>query len=264
MKIQDKATNVLQRAAHLLRAQRTSRDPVTEPVWFRAVAAHPPTQNFAHKPHKLAEFQALASIEAVEPQERVPETGYYVTRAKRRSANTAPLFKARDIVYEEDGIRQYFFEQHPWELARPKLLVETDGKDAARADWSRLDQAGARRLDGESVVQRTLWLQQHEPKYAAARANNGGDWAEAYDQARLEFYRLRIREDTQTRVAMEEAAMYGAVFGKSNIERGVEKEQEYIEKWKTEALHETRAKQAKFASPSDPDEAPEASASASV
>lgn len=245
MKIQDKATNVLQRAAHLLRAQRTSRDPVAEPVWFRVVASHPPTQNFAQKTHNLAEYTQLSSEESVQPQEADVKSGFFATRqSKRRSTNSRHLYTPKDIEYEEDSIRTLFFEQHPWELARPKLLVETDGKDSSRTNWSTLDQI-SKKLDGESVVQRTLWLLKNDSKYSGSES-----WLAAYDQARLEFYRLRIRQDTQTRIATEEATMFGAVFGKSFIEKGVEKEQEYIEKWKVEALEETKIRQARIVSPS--------------
>lgn len=247
MKIQDKATNVLQRAAQLLRAQRTSRDPVAEPAWFRVVASHPPTQNFAQKTHNLEEFTHLAAEESVLPQEQNEKTGFYATRqSAKRTTNSRHLYTPKTINYFEDSIRSLFFEQHPWELARPKLLVETDGKDSVRTNWSTLDQI-SKKLDGESVVQRTLYLLQNDPKYTS---NNAENWLPAYDQARLEFYRLRIRQDTQTKIAIEEATMFGAVFGKSFIEKGIEKEQAYIEKWKKEALEETKIRQARMVSPS--------------
>lgn len=253
MKIQDKATNVLQRAAQLLRAQRSSRDPVAEPAWFRVVASHPPTQNFAQKTHNLKEYARVASEESVLPQEQDSTTGLFTTRqSSRRSTNPRHLYTPRTITYFEDSIRSLFFEQHPWELARPKLLVETDGKDSSRTNWNTLDQI-SKKLDGESVVQRTLHLLKNEPKYTKS-----DNWLAAYDQARLEFYRLRIQQDTRTRIAMEEATMFGAVFGKSFIEKGVEKEQAYIEKWKKEALEETKIRQARMVSPAASfEEAPE-------
>ena len=248
MKIQDKATNVLQRAAHLLRAQRTSRDPVFEPTWFRVVANHPPTQNLARKPHNLEKFTDKTSKESAVQQEPRASSGHYITRQPPRFngiyTNSRHLYRPKKITYFEDEIRKLFFEHHPWELARPKLLVETDGKDSTRTNWSTLDQL-SKKLDGESVVQRTIYLLENEPKYAKSKS-----WLAAYDQARLEFYRLRIRQDTQAKIAAEEAVMYGAVFGKSFIEKGVEKEQAYIEKWKVEALEATKAKQARNASPS--------------
>ena len=186
---------MLQRAAHLLRAQRTSRDPVFEPTWFRVVANHPPTQNLARKPHNLEKFTDKTSKESAVQQEPRASSGHYVTRQPPRFngiyTNSRHLYRPKKITYFEDEIRKLFFEHHPWELARPKLLVETDGKDSTRTNWSTLDQL-SKKLDGESVVQRTIYLLENEPKYAKSKS-----WLAAYDQARLEFYRLRIRQDTQ-------------------------------------------------------------------
>lgn len=248
MKIQDKATNVLQRAAHLLRAQKTSSmraaAEVSEPSWFRVLAQHPPTQNLAQKAHNLEKYKEINHIESIRSEEINPRTGYYTTRTShKRSSSTRHLFIPQSIKYFEDSIRSLFFEQHPWELARPKLVIETDGKDSSRTNWARIDQL-SKKLDGESVVQRTLYLLKNDPKF-----KNSDSWLPAYEKARLEYYRLRIRQDTRTQVAMEEATMFGAVFGKSEIEKGYEKEQEYINKWEKEATEATKVKMARTAAP---------------
>ena len=47
------------------------------------------------------------------------------------------IFKPQEITYEEDDLRRRFFRDHPWELARPRVIVEFDGKDARHYDWSR-------------------------------------------------------------------------------------------------------------------------------
>jgi small subunit ribosomal protein S23 len=54
---------------------------------------------------------------------------------------------------------------------------------------------------------------------------------EAYDQARREFYQLRMREDIERRVAREEAEAYGAYWGKSNLEVGMELEDKEYNRW---------------------------------
>lgn len=61
------------------------------------------------------------------------------------------LFQPQHIRYEEDELRQEFFTDHPWELARPRVLLENDGKDSQRWDWSKPDQSG-RPLNGERFV----------------------------------------------------------------------------------------------------------------
>ena len=62
--------------------------------------------------------------------------------------------------------------------------------------------------------------------------------AQAYDQARKEFYDLRLQEDVERRVAKEEAMSTGAYFGKSALEIGMELEDKEYEKWKVWATKE--------------------------
>lgn len=248
MKIQDKATNVLQHTSQLLRAQQSSSFraslEVAEPAWFRVVAQNPPTQNLAYKAHNLDVYKEQNSIESVRSEEIDPKSGFYTTRAPRKlSTKTQHLFAHRQIEYFEDNIRSLFYQQHPWELARPKLVIETDGKDSSRLDWSRLDQK-SKRLDGESVVQHALYLLKNDPEF-----KNSESWLPAYEKARLKYYRLRIREDTRVQVAIEEAGLFSAVFGKSEIDKGYDVEEKYIKKWREEAIEETKIKAARTATP---------------
>lgn len=73
-----------------------------------------------------------------------------------------------------------------------------------------------------SVVQRQLWLLNNIPDMTKSTA---------YDIARREFYRLRLKEDIQRRVAAEEAAAYGAEFGPSYMDIGMKLEDEQYNKW---------------------------------
>lgn len=61
------------------------------------------------------------------------------------------MFQPQTIVYEEDALRKEFFGDHPWELARPRVVLENDGKDWHHDDWSRIQQPG-RQLSGERFV----------------------------------------------------------------------------------------------------------------
>ena len=58
------------------------------------------------------------------------------------------MFQPQHITYEEDRLRRDFFGDHPWELARPRVMLEDDGKDYQKWDWSQAHQLG-RRADGE-------------------------------------------------------------------------------------------------------------------
>ena len=74
-----------------------------------------------------------------------------------------------------------------------------------------------------------MWLQDNIP---------GMNPAQAYDQARNEFYKLRLQEDVQRRVAKEEALATGAYFHKSTLDVGMELEDKQYEEWKAWAIKE--------------------------
>lgn len=80
-----------------------------------------------------------------------------------------------------------------------------------------------------SVVQRQLWLRHNVPNISSAKA---------YDQARKEFYELRLQEDIERRVAKEEAMSTGAYFGPSALDVGMELEDKEYEHWKAWAQKE--------------------------
>lgn len=73
------------------------------------------------------------------------------------------------------------------------------------------------------MVQRQLWLIHHRPELTRAQV---------YDQARKEFYDLRLQEEVRRHVAKEEAMATGAYFGKSLITIGAEFEDKEFQRWK--------------------------------
>ncbi|KAG9199845.1 hypothetical protein B5807_03855 [Epicoccum nigrum] len=151
---------------------------------------------------------------------------------QKRSKKASKLFKPLPIVYPEDKLRSEFFGDHPWELARPRLVVEDSGNDAKGYDWSNIQQKG-KQLDGESVVQRQMWLMKNRGKSKAA----------AYDQARREFYHHRHLNEIRTRIAKEEAMHVGAYFGKGPLEVGMELENKAWEDWKAWANQQIEEEQ---------------------
>lgn len=96
------------------------------PAWFDAVETNPPSQT-------------LVRMQNLQLQEQ-----------KRRSKAKKPSksFQPTEITYEEDQLRQTFFADHPWELARPRMVLETDGKDREKEDWSKIRQP-QRPISGE-------------------------------------------------------------------------------------------------------------------
>ncbi|EKD13819.1 37S ribosomal protein Rsm25 [Drepanopeziza brunnea f. sp. 'multigermtubi' MB_m1] len=172
-------------------------------------------------------FKTIGSIPPAEILTRSQPTQHREVNHRSRVRKPSKLFKPQAIGYEEDKLRIQFYSDHPWELARPRIVLENDGKDGHRCDWSRIQQTG-RQLSGESVVQRQLWLiknTQYTPN-------------QAYDIARKEFYELRHEEETERRVQREEATWTGAYFGKGVLEIGMELEDKAYESWKAWATKE--------------------------
>lgn len=94
-----------------------------EPVWYRPVLNTPPMTDFSRKPsqaHHGRRVNTPVDIRKIYPIQRGMEV----------------------------HVRRKFYKQHPWELARPKIVVEEDGADYVRWDWSKMEQVG-KPLDGE-------------------------------------------------------------------------------------------------------------------
>jgi small subunit ribosomal protein S23 len=106
-----RAQRVLANANLALEAKRIS----TPPVWHHVIQDVPPP----------------------------PRLTRPVKRQKRYNK-----YKPVHITYPEDKLRTEFFSDHPWELARPRVVLEDSGNDHKAYDWSELEQDG-KRLDGE-------------------------------------------------------------------------------------------------------------------
>ena len=96
---------------------------IAEPIWYQAVLNTPPMTDLARKP---------AQTDQPRPWNRP------VDLRKMQQMNKAL----------NTSIRTKFYKEHPWELARPKVVVEEDGADYVRQDWSKMEQIG-KPLDGE-------------------------------------------------------------------------------------------------------------------
>ncbi|KAL2852845.1 37S ribosomal protein S25, mitochondrial [Aspergillus pseudoustus] len=210
-----------------LQAQIAGKIPYT-PVWTDIIRDIPPSQILVRS--QPQQHQLVRQRVKTVPGESKPRTVFEVQEKRLKPKKASRMFLPVEIKYEEDQLRKEFFQDHPWELARPRILVEKTGKDFSQYDWSRIQQPG-KRLDGESVVQRQLWLLNNVPDITKSAA---------YDIARQEFYRLRLQEDIERRVAAEEAEATGATFGPSALEWGMKFENEQFEAWKEWAKAEAQ------------------------
>ncbi|MCJ1313424.1 mitochondrial ribosomal small subunit component [Agyrium rufum] len=206
---------VHQKITSLLATQRIERPP----GWYEVVGSIAPSQ-------MLVRTQPIQHGDASRPR-------------KRSTKKPSRLFQPIQITYEEDEMRKTFFTDHPWELARPRLVIEGDGRDYERVDWSRIRQE-FRPLDGEAVVQRQRWLM-NPPKGPDGRPIQEPLSQDlAYDQAREEFYAERLQEDEERDVAKEEALATGAQFRMTTMDVAMQLESEQHEKWKGWAYEEDR------------------------
>lgn len=215
MKSQRNALNVLERTSHYLKAGLLTE----QPAWFKVVGSYPPQKDLTKKVHpqrlKDAQRKGIPSNSKATSQTRL--------KAKHLSNR---LYKNQKIRFLEDSLRKLFYEQHPWELADPKLLIENENLlKAGMLDWSTIRQV-YKPVDGESVVQRTMYLLQNQDQNKKELSV-----VEAYDMARFEYYRVKMELDMERQISLEESEMYGAVYHTSPVGFGFAKEQEVIDNW---------------------------------
>ncbi|KAI0205706.1 mitochondrial ribosomal protein S25 [Astrocystis sublimbata] len=196
---QVRPTRVYETVTNLLNKRIFPQFPVQKPVWYDVMQSIPPSE---------------IVVRPLPPQHKQPNP-----KAKRPSR----MFQPQQLVYEEDGLRHTFYKDHPWELARPRMIIEMDGKDAQRYDWSKGLQQPGMPLCGESVVQRQLWVMHNV---------EGMTQQKAYDMVRREFYALRHMEDVERRIAKEEAMKVGAYFGMGSNQVSMHLENQEYEFWK--------------------------------
>jgi small subunit ribosomal protein S23 len=97
-----------------------------EPPWYKVVGRIPPSETI---------------VRTIPPKHHNPK--------KTKSHKPKNLYRPQEITYPEDSLRQTFYRDHPWELARPRVVLELDGKDAQRCDWSKGVQQPGIALSGE-------------------------------------------------------------------------------------------------------------------
>ncbi|OAR03020.1 hypothetical protein LLEC1_07120 [Akanthomyces lecanii] len=213
---QIRPARVLQSVQEELKRNVMGSTKTYKPPWLNIVSSVPPSETLIRPiPAQHAEFSGSKKIK------------------KPRN-----IYRPQKIVYLEDTLRAAFYKDHPWELARPRVILESDGRDSQHCDWSKGVRQPGIALTGESVVQRQLYLMEAEKM-----TQN-----KAYDLARHEFYKLRQAEEIERRVAVEEARHVGAYFGKTRGDVGMMLEDHEFENWKIWAGKETAARQAREAS----------------
>ena len=96
-------------------------------------------------------YSVVGSITPAQTLIRTPPLRHQQRKSPPKTKKASKLFQPQKISYEEDALRREFFKDHPWELARPRMIIENDGKDSRRMDWSGIRQKG-KALSGERYV----------------------------------------------------------------------------------------------------------------
>lgn len=93
-------------------------------------------------------YRTIGAIPPAEIMTRTQSIQHRDTYRSKRVRKPSKMFKPTSIEYPEDRLRKEFYLDHPWELARPRIVLEDDGKDGQKCDWSRIRQPG-KPLNGE-------------------------------------------------------------------------------------------------------------------
>ena len=120
------------------------------PEWVDVLGEIPPSQVVVRK--QPEQHQLIRQRLKQDSESSKPRLVYEVQQKRIKPKKASRMFQPMQIRFEEDQLRKEFFRDHPWELARPRILVEQSGKDFEHHDWSRIQQPGKKNLDGERYV----------------------------------------------------------------------------------------------------------------
>lgn len=140
-----RALRVADKAA-LIHANTRASKPI--PKWFSAVESNPPAQIFDRP--RPQQHTVIRQRVRTNPETQLPEV--HITADKptplRKGKKPSHMFMPAEMKYEEDELRKRFYHDHPWELARPRVVLESNGNSHKNYNWSKIEQVG-KALDGE-------------------------------------------------------------------------------------------------------------------
>lgn len=138
-------TRVLPQARLLIKTKRINAS--EPPPWMRVVEDVPPSA-ILNRP-VFRDARTISDEENSRTRFGRASRAYPRLDSKLQDRNMKQIFKPLQMGYNEDKLRSDFFNDHPWELARPKVILEDSGNDAKNWDWSTGIKQPGKRLDGE-------------------------------------------------------------------------------------------------------------------
>ena len=117
--------NITRQFQKLLDTKKISQPP----IWFKALQLHPPSGD-----HHLGSVIPSEVGQFSNQDENKKRFIVQSARAKKIARNSIPclrhharaLTRVPKIVYPEDEIRRIFYRDHPFELLRPRILLENE------------------------------------------------------------------------------------------------------------------------------------------
>lgn len=128
------------------------------PEWIDVVRDVPPTQVLVR--NQTPQHQLVRQRVKTDPKTSTPRVVLSTQEKPVKPKKASRVFQPVEMKFEEDQLRKEFFRDHPWELARPRILVENKGADFKEHNWERLQQPG-KQLDGERYVVGFYWFSRH-------------------------------------------------------------------------------------------------------
>ncbi|RUS17062.1 mitochondrial ribosomal protein S25 [Endogone sp. FLAS-F59071] len=189
------------------------------PIWFPVVHAFPPGPSIIHSQIPNPNLSGQDPIELEVLAALRPARTRTAVRHQHKHLRTRPP-RPRAIVYPEDRLRRQFYRDHPFELQRPRIMVEND-EGFNRTDFSKLllDEMDPSMVTGETVIKHQLYLM----------INEGKTEREAYALATADFYRVRQLEELHERAVRDEIVKHlGPDYAKVNSWRAIELEEKAI------------------------------------
>lgn len=163
----------------------------TKPPWYDAMALVP----MAPMPSAYEDTAKSGAFGGIDVSIGDSQLNFSVNSTrkiqKRKNVSVVPVKMCQEIEYPEDRIRTKFYSSHPFELNRPRSLID-DEHSLLNRNWSSIHGGNIPApVTGESVIQFTLYLM----------SEKGGSLKEdvAYELALDEFYKVRRNEEVKER-----------------------------------------------------------------
>ncbi|KAI8047290.1 mitochondrial ribosomal protein S25 [Gilbertella persicaria] len=136
-------TGLAQHVSNMLKGNLMKKTP----VWLPVLQAIPPGPSIIRSQNPQVNVSGQTEIE----QQLFTKTQHKTRLRHSQKHLRTPPPRPRAIVYPEDRLRRVFYRDHPFELSRPKVLVENE-LGIHRTDFSKLmlDGMHPSQIDGEA------------------------------------------------------------------------------------------------------------------